>query len=724
MDGTETSFWQIVSGLRPDTSLASLLAVVRPRKAGREASDPAVLTAAPTVLAFTDAHGLVRFVTPNAALVLGEACDRAPALGIDLIELVQPEHPAEVTGLLARLGNTEAGGEQRLDVLTRAPDGGERWLELHGINHLTRMGAAGFLFEIRDVTESRKDRELQAVVAAALNHAAASIFVTDPAGRILFVNPVFEEQTGYSAAEVVGCPASLLKSGNHEDEEYARIWRALSGGQRWQGEIINRRKSGELYTEELQITPVPGGDGRVALYVACGRDITARKRREAQAEDRAFFDPLTGIATPRLLKERSKQILALTRRHGHTAALLHVDIDGLHAINDHYGRGIGDEVLRRVAERLRQGLRESDTLARRGSDEFLVLLSDVETEDATARVVRRLRESIGKPFKIQEHTVTVSASFGVALFPGDATTYDELLEYAELAVRRSHTTGTRVEFFRRELTELTNERLSLEDDMRWAWERKQFVLHYQPIMALATGDMVGAEALTRGSMIGIEALARWPHLERGMIEPAHFIPLAERTGRIVALDRWAIATAARQAAAWSQLGWNGWVSVNLSARSLHDLDLADYFAGCMDQHQVPHGRIVLEVTESAAMRDVALTARVLRQLKEAGALIALDDFGMGHSSLAYLKHFPVDILKLDQSFIQDIGLHPKFEHLIEIVINLAHRIDARIVAEGVEELRQLEWLREAGCDYVQGFLVARPQPPDQVEPLSNLGTML
>jgi EAL domain-containing protein (putative c-di-GMP-specific phosphodiesterase class I) len=234
--------------------------------------------------------------------------------------------------------------------------------------------------------------------------------------------------------------------------------------------------------------------------------------------------------------------------------------------------------------------------------------------------------------------------------------------------------------------------------------------------------MIGAEALARGHMIGVEALARWPHLERGIIEPAQFIPLAERTGRIVALDRWAIATAARQAAAWSAKGWSGWVSVNLSARSLNDSDLAGYLVSCMRQYEIEPGRIVLEITESAAMRDVEVTARILHQLKDAGVLIALDDFGMGHSSLAHLKYFPVDILKLDQSFVRDIGSDPKFEQLIEVIITLAHRIGARIVAEGVETEPQLNWLRAAGCDYVQGYLIGRPGPPVDIRPLERLNS--
>jgi EAL domain-containing protein (putative c-di-GMP-specific phosphodiesterase class I) len=287
-------------------------------------------------------------------------------------------------------------------------------------------------------------------------------------------------------------------------------------------------------------------------------------------------------------------------------------------------------------------------------------------------------------------------------------------------MKRAETATSGYQFYKKETTELTDERLSLEDDLVWAWERKQFILHYQPVVAVTSGRVIGAEALARGHIIGMEALTRWPHLHRGLIGPAQFIPVAERTGRIVALDRWAIATAARQAAMWSQEGWQGWVSVNLSARSLHDADLPAYLRRCFDTHNLPAGRIILEITESSAMRDTEMTARILSELRDAGARIALDDFGMGHSSLAYLKHFPVDILKLDHNFVHDIGCTGKQEALIETVITLAHKIGAQVVAEGVEEQRQLSWLRNAGCDYAQGYFVGRPQPAESAFAINEI----
>lgn len=673
-----------------------------------------MLNASQSVLCLVDAVGIVRGITPNAARILGEACDRAAELEVTCGELLQADHPEEVQAAVDELSQLEPGAGRSWTFRTRAGNGAPRWLEVSGANFLFDPQMAGLYLEIRDISGTHTVDHRHQLAGYALEHSVDSVIIANAQGFIEYVNPAFERLTGYRLPELRGHTAAVLKSDKQTPEFFERMWAALKTGEVFRADIANRKKSGELYYEDLQIQVVRTPQGAISHYISIGRDITEKRRAETNADNAAFYDPISGISTFRLLQERSKQMLALARRHGHTAALLHVDLNGLHNVNANLGRDVGDELLRKFADRLKQGLRESDTLARLGSDEFLILLSDVAEADATARVARRLKESVSRPFQIREHSVNLGAAFGVSLYPQDATTFDELLEYATLAMKRAQATGSGYEFYRKELTELTLERLSLEDDLRWAWERKQFVLHYQPVIALSSNLMIGAEALARGHMIGAEALARWPHMERGEISPAQFIPVAERTGRIVALDRWAIATASRQAAVWKQEGWKGWISVNVSARSLHDADLPAYIQRCLETHELDPGTLVLEVTESAAMRDIEITARILTQLKQTGVLIALDDFGVGHSSLAYLKHFPVDLLKLDHNFISGIGYEKKHEHLIETMITLAHRIGAQVVAEGVEQGEQLEWLRHAECDFVQGYLLGRPQPADVV----------
>lgn len=562
------------------------------------------------------------------------------------------------------------------------------------------------------------------MLAAALEATADAIYITDAAGRLEYVNPAFERLTGYRSADVIGRSASLLSPGSQHTDLFARLWQTVRDGESYSGEVVHRRADGTLYTVDLVITPLHESLEAPLRYVAVCRDVTERKRLERVIEDLAYYDPLTGLANQRLLEERARQVLALTRRHGTVTALIHVDIEAMSQLNQEYGRSFGDDVLRGVADRLRLALRESDTLARTGSDEFLVLLAEVLDGESVARVARRLHDSIVEPLLVRGRRVEVSARSGIAIYPRDAGTFDELLECAELAMQRARQAGTTFEFFERSFSAASHERLTLEDDLAWASEHGDFELHYQPIIG-ADGSVVGAEALTRGApVIGVEALARWPHLQRGMISPSEFIPLAERTGRILSLDRWAIATAARQAAVWLEKGWDGWISVNLSSRTLHDPNLPEFMERTLRANGLGAGRLAVEITESTAMRDPGFTARALEALRSIGVLIAVDDFGIGHTSLAYLKLFPVDLLKLDATFVRAVGDGGRDEQLVDVIITLAHRIGAKVVAEGVETEEQMKWLTAAGCDYVQGFLLGLPGPPGMLPQPSGKPTPL
>jgi diguanylate cyclase (GGDEF)-like protein/PAS domain S-box-containing protein len=666
----------------------------------------------PTVTVVLGPDGIVRYLSNNAERVLALASLRREKR--DLIDVLHPKDPGVLRAALAKLTATP-GSAMSLDVDVHV-DALERCFEVWGRSVPESKGAPSIVLNVRDITVRRRDEALLHRLAIATQHMQDSVIITNAEGVIEYVNTAFELVTGFSRAEAVGSTPRLLKSGKHRPEFYQRLWDTIRGGWVFRAEMINRKKSGDLYHAEEVIVPIRDVEGTITHYVANGRDISERKRLEGELEDRAYYDPLTGLASQRLLRERARQALGLARRHGHTAALLSMDLDRFATVNETLGRGVADEILKNVAERLKQALRETDALARISGDEFMILLTEVASEEALGRVVRRLRDSIARPYQIHEHSIKLEVSMGIAMYPQDATHFDELVGCADIAMERAKTERSGFEFYRQDITVHAKERLSLEEDLRWASERGHFVLHYQPILALSTGEIIGAEALARGQLIGVEALARWPHFERGMMPPAEFIPLAEQTGRIISLDRWAISAATKQAAMWSEQGWTGWVSVNLSARSLHDPELPMYVARVLESQKLDPSRLVLEITESAAMRDPDATARVLRALKDVGAIVAVDDFGVGHSSLAYLKYFPVDLLKLDQSFVQDIGIDSKDEHLLEVMITLAHRIGAQVVAEGVEEESQLEWLRRAGCDYVQGYLIGQPVAADDVRP--------
>jgi diguanylate cyclase (GGDEF)-like protein/PAS domain S-box-containing protein len=550
-------------------------------------------------------------------------------------------------------------------------------------------------------------------VGGALDVSTDPVYITDHCGRFEYVNGAFEVMSGFATAELVGRSVSMLRSGRDGGDSFSRMWQMIGQGEAFAGEVIYRRGDGGHSIVDLVLTPFRSGADEAPKFMGLARDVTARRKAERQLEDLAYYDPLTGLANARLLRERSGQMLALTRRRGSIAAMLTVHLAGLRSVRAQHGRVAADDAVRAMAERLRQGLRDSDTVARTRADEFRVLLAEVTDASATARVVRRLHDSVSRPVHVRRIEIPVTARIGVAMYPQDAGTFEELVECCDIAAQRAAQTGSMFEFFERTMSEASHDQLALEDDLHWAWEHDQFILHYQPIIG-SDGTVVGAEALTRGDVVGVEALARWPHASRGVVGPAEFIPLAERTGRILSLDRWAIATAARQAARWLQEGWAGWISVNLSSRTLHNPELPDFIGRTIATHGLPPGRLAVEITESTAMRDPNLTAAVLHELRALGVLIALDDFGVGHSSLAYLKLFPVDLLKLDASFVHELGTTGRDEHLVEIMIDLAHRLGARVVAEGVEEEAQLRWLRNAGCDYIQGYLVGRPAPPDVV----------
>ncbi len=539
-----------------------------------------------------------------------------------------------------------------------------------------------------------------------------AVLVTDRDGTVRYVNAAFEEQLGVAGAGAVGRPARRLGPARRAREAFRRMAEAAIEGRVYRGVATVERPDGRKVRLSNTVTPLQDDEGRTTHVV-----VTSRPAEPSQASLEARgYDPVTGLPFRRVLEEQARPMLARSRREQTTVALMLLDLNGLDRINAAFGRPGGDAVLRATADRLQIALRESDLVGRLEDDTLAAVLQDVTEVESLARVARRVSRAASEPVDHAGETIPVQVTMGIAVYPRDASSLTELFEGAGAALLRAIAGAADFEFFQGELSVVARDRLKLEDDLDRASDADEFVLHFQPIVATATGRLVGAEALTRGSVIGVEALARWPHQERGMVLPAEFIPLAESSGRILALDRWVVATAIREAARWWNDGWPGWISVNLSMRSIRDPGLADYIDRTMRRQEVDPERLVLEVTESAAVRDPDATIELLTGLKDAGVKIAIDDFGVGYSSLSYLKSFPVDILKLDQSFVRDIGRDEKDEHLIEAIVGLAHRIGAQIVAEGVEQPAQMEWLRSVGCDLVQGYLLGRPGPAHQIRP--------
>ena len=560
--------------------------------------------------------------------------------------------------------------------------------------------AAGYLLIRRELRSRMASEEAlrrrEERFRALVQHSADVIFVLSPDGHIRYASPNVDSVLGYSLSDAA--TANVLELIQSEDR--LALGRTLEELRLQPGQTVSTEvqalhadgsiRSLELWGKNLLDDPTIEG------IVLNARDVTERKRFEAEIQRLAYYDALTGLANRRLLRDRVKQALAMARRHQSSMALLYLDLDRFKAVNDTLGHDAGDELLKEVAKRLQSSIRDSDTLARLGGDEFAILLSETRAEDDAVVVARRIVESLQQSVWVQQHPVHIGTSVGISVFPQDGTTYEELTKHADIAMYRAKAEKSGYQFYRPELSVYTRDRLILEEEFRQTLDQGKLKLHYQPVLQLATRTIVGAEAL-----------ARWANPRRGDVPPAEFIPLAEETGMIGALDRWVVSTAARFDEAKSD-GWNGWIAVNLSPRTLNDPTIVPYVAKEIESAGLDPERLVVEITESAAMRNPEATAELLLELKRIGVQVALDDFGMGYSSLAYLKAFPIDILKLDKSFVRGVGAESKDERLVEAVIRLAHGLGMLVLAEGVEQQRQLNFLMAEGCDLVQGYLIGAP----------------
>ncbi len=553
----------------------------------------------------------------------------------------------------------------------------------------------------------RAEAELR-LYATVFTNASEGMLITDAHSRIIAANPAFSRITGYSPAEVVGRSPALLNSGRQDAGFYRRMWSTLASRGKWQGELWNRRRDGSIYPEWLSITAVQGeGDGEEGgpcNYIGIFSDITERKEAEARILHLAHHDPLTNLPNRALLNDRLGQTLLQARRDGRGAAVLLLDLDRFKTINDTLGHERGDSLLLEVCARCRRVLRDTDTLARLSGDEFVIVLPDATTADVAADTARRLLDAIALPCRLGEHEISITASIGIALFARDGSDESTLLRNADAAMHRAKEAGRNAfEFYAEDMNTSSLGRLLLEHQLRGAAERGELLLHYQPKVSAADGRLGG-----------FEALLRWQHPELGMVAPGQFIPLAEESGLIVPIGQWVLEEACRQQRAWLDAGFDvPPLAVNLSAHQLAQPDIVATVAAAIERHHLAPGLIELELTETMLMRDVDRTIRTLVRLREMGVRLSIDDFGTGYSSLSYLKRLPVQALKIDKSFVQDIGADGEAVKLAAAIIALAHSMDLHVIAEGVETEAQREYLARHGCDQFQGYYFDRPMPAEE-----------
>ncbi|WP_275096873.1 EAL domain-containing protein [Sedimenticola hydrogenitrophicus] len=574
---------------------------------------------------------------------------------------------------------------------------------------LMALGSIAFMLN-RD-EQRRQETEATTRVAATAFEVQQGIVVTDADARILRVNRAFTETTGYSADEAVGKTPHLLRSERHDQRFYADILDTLNATGSWHGELWNRRKNGEEYPVRLSITAVKNAGGTRTHYVGTMVDITSERAAALEIEKLAFFDPLTKLPNRRMVMDRLHQALASNARHGLHGALLFLDLDHFKTLNDTLGHDVGDALLTQVAQRLARVLREGDTVARLGGDEFVVLLEDLsDRAKEAAELVHVISEKIlltlNEPYPLGDSQYHSSASIGATLFSDQQTTIDELMKQADLAMYAAKTSGRNTfRFFDPDMQASITAHARLEVDLRLALTERQFQLYFQKQVA-HNGDVIGAEALIR-----------WLHPERGLILPGRFIPHAEESGLIVPLGKWVLETACGQLRHWADdpdlKGLR--LAINVSARQFQLPDFVPMVREVLQQSGAPPGRLKLELTESTVLANVDDTIVKMNQLKADGVQFSLDDFGTGHSSLSYLTRLPFDQIKIDQSFVSNIGIRPEDALIVQTIIGMANNLAKEVIAEGVETESQRLFLERQGCPLCQGYLFGHPLPIEKFE---------
>jgi diguanylate cyclase (GGDEF)-like protein/PAS domain S-box-containing protein len=565
----------------------------------------------------------------------------------------------------------------------------ERTRELQDANENLRL----------EIAEKRYAKMELQLLEEIFQNSLQGITITDSSGAILRTNPAFESITGYSSEEVVGKNPRILKSSLHEDEFYRDMWRSIENDGRWSGEIWNRRKSGEAYPEWLNIVAIKDSEGNTTHYAGIFHDLTEIKEKEEKIHYHASHDALTDLPNRFLFSETLRKEVEQAKRKEHAVGVMHIDLDNFKRINDCLGHHAGDQVLREIGGRLQRRLRQGDVLGKLSGDDFVILVGEIEHDKHITNVAKRVLGSFKKPLTVNGQELYITASIGISIYPDDGLDAEQLMKNAETATYRAKELGKNgFSFFTAEMNRRIGERLSLEGRLRQALRNDEFEVFLQP--RFRSGSM---------EINCMEALARWREKDGKIISPGDFIPLAEEIGLILPLGEKILRKACARTAELIEQGYGDLtVSVNLSPKQFMQENLVSTVAEVLEETGLPASNLELEITETSVMTDIETAKRKLFDLTELGVSLAVDDFGTGYSSLYYLKHFPINVLKIDRSFIRDIATDPNDAAIVKTIIGLAKNFKLHVVAEGVETEFQLEFLKENGCEEFQGYLLGKP----------------
>lgn len=644
--------------------------------------------------------GRFSYVSAQAEKLTGHSLEEWTSEGFWEASLY-PEDYAKVIGFCSSEMHSQE--EQGLEFRLLKKDGSEIWLRQivsvveKDSEHCSVL--RGFLI---DITESKQAMEKQRLAELVFDTINEGIMITDANNCIEVVNPAFTEITGYSFDEVSGQNPRMLSSGLQDADFYSVLWQSLNDHGRWEGEIWNRHKNGEMYAESTSISYVYDEVGKIKRHIAVFGDVTEKKQAEEKIHYQANYDPLTGLPNRQLFQDRLHSAVASAKRNNAQLALLFIDLDRFKEVNDSAGHEAGDRLLIQVAQRLNECIRESDTLARLGGDEFVVILNNLSKNNDVEDIVRAMLELLERPFSLAGGVdAAISASIGIAMYPADGADDAALIRSADAAMYRVKETGRNgFEFFTAEMNREAGKRQQFKSAFKDSLEKGEFKVFFQPVWRLSDGRIMG-----------VEALSRWQHPRWGMVVPDEFIPVAEESGFIHDLSLFVLKEVAEQIKIW-----DGWefdeisVAINLSPTQFRRFD--DWLA---QMHEILSGydiaprRIKLEITETALMGDAIKLVETLSRVQDSGIEISLDDFGTGFSSLSRISGMPLDFIKIDQSFVSQIGQEGQC-NVIEAIISMSHSMNCQVIAEGIETAEQLEYLKNLGCDMGQGYLCSRPVP--------------
>lgn len=640
-----------------------------------------------------------RFVFVNRRFAQMAGYERQELLSLNGIESILPK----LTPDMIRLNGKQNEKLLESDLLHFEGHYVDVELCIIGINY---EGAEAAVIFFLNITERKRHERSAQLAALVYENTSEAIIVTDENGVVVDVNPAFTDITGYELHEILGRSMNLLSSGRQGRAFYKKMWRELRATGRWKGDIWNKRKDGEEYAERLNISTCYNEDGSVFRRIGLFFDITGDKEKEEHIWRQAYHDHLTGLPNRQMFQVRLQKAMAEASEHNKEFALIFLDLDLFKDVNDTLGHDVGDLLLKEASNRLLSCVRESDTVARIGGDEFTVIVVDVPNQRVVERICEQILIEIAQPYHFGENTVSVSASIGITMYPEDARDAGELLKNADMAMYAAKECGrNQYCFFLPAMSEAIQARILFSQNLQTAIAENQFVLYFQPIMNMQTNEVVK-----------FEALIRWRHPELGLVPPSEYIPFAEDSGLIVDIGHWVFHAAIRQVRKWQAQGYDYQLSINVSPAQFYANGLnSDYWLDQIKRAGIATSNLVIEITERVLLEDSPLITQNLRDFRAAGIQIALDDFGTGFSSLTYLKRYPIDLIKIDQSFVRNLAPGSEDLALCEAMIVMAQKLGLEVIAEGVEGPQQESLLLEAGCVLGQGYLYSPPIPDQELE---------